>query len=169
MTVASSKFNKLNILSNSTIYIISTASVTQILPLDIFALAKCFIVVKVAKANIAILKILLPRILLRQRLGLPISSVAEILVNNSGNDVTADNITPPKKAPDNLVVLSSISIYFDALIEKKITKEATTMYSKISNIYYLLFAAITESIYALIFGFGSSQPSGLITLLSFGL
>ena len=71
---------------------------------------------------------------------------AEILVNNSGNDVTADSNTPPRKAPDNFVVLSSISIYFDALIEKNTTNEATTMYSKISNIYYLLFAAITESI-----------------------
>lgn len=36
-------------------------------------------------------------------------------------------------------------------------------------LYFLLFASITESMYALIFGAGSSHPSGLITLLSLGL
>ena len=34
---------------------------------------------------------------------------------------------------------------------------------------YFAFAAITESIYALILGAGSSQPSGLMTLPSLGL
>jgi hypothetical protein len=45
-----------------------------------------------------------------QRLGLSISIVAEMLVKSSGSDVMADNNTPPKKAPDNFVVRSIISI-----------------------------------------------------------
>ena len=39
----------------------------------------------------------------------------------------------------------------------------------LNNSYFAAFAAITASIYALILGAGSSQPSGLMTLPSLGL
>jgi hypothetical protein len=45
-----------------------------------------------------------------QRLASSMSVVAEMLVNNSGRDVMADNKTPPKNAPDNLVERSIISM-----------------------------------------------------------
>ena len=57
------------------------------------------------------------------------------------------------------------------ICDKRVSDEKALkiIYVNTILIYYLLFAAATASIYALIFGFGSSQPSGLITLLSFGL
>ena len=52
-----------------------------------------------------------------QRLGLSISIVAEMLVKSSGSEVIAESKTPPKKAPESLVVRSIMSISRDADIE----------------------------------------------------
>jgi hypothetical protein len=57
-------------------------------------------------ASIAILNKLLPKMLPMHNPGESINVVAEILVNNSGKEVTADKRTPPKKAPESFVVLS---------------------------------------------------------------
>lgn len=56
--------------------------------------------------NVAKLKILLPKIFPKTSSGLFKISAPEILVNNSGRDVTAASITPPIKAPDTFVFLS---------------------------------------------------------------
>ena len=148
-TVAISRSKMLNILSSNTAYIEMINSVTRILPFEVSLFEKCFMAAVSERANTAILKMLLPRMLLKQRLGFSISRVAEILVKSSGNDVIAESSTPPKKAPDNFVVLSSISIYFDALMEANTTNDTTIRYSNMSNacchISPYCFDAITES------------------------
>ena len=65
---------------------------------------------RITTASIPKLKRLLPKILPIQSDGLSISTVAEILVKSSGNDVMAESNTPPKKAPDRRVERSNMSM-----------------------------------------------------------
>ena len=132
-TVAISLSKMLNILSNIAVYIKMIKSVTRRFPFEAFLFEKCFMAAISRSANTAILKMLLPRMLLKQSAGFSMSSVAEILVKSSGNDVIAESSTPPKEAPDNFVVSSSISIYSAALMEQNTTNETTVRYSNISN------------------------------------
>ncbi len=44
------------------------------------------------------------------RSGLSRKTVAEMLVNSSGSDVTAESSTPPRKAPESRVERSIMSI-----------------------------------------------------------
>ncbi len=64
---------------------------------------------KTNTAKIVKLNTLLPRILPETNCTSFKNIVDEILVNNSGSEVTAANITPPIKAPDKFVFLSSSS------------------------------------------------------------
>lgn len=58
-----------------------------------------------------LLNMSLPMMLPRHSPGLCSIKVDDKLVNSSGREVTADNITPPIKAPDKLVCLSRIYIF----------------------------------------------------------
>jgi hypothetical protein len=92
--------------------------------LETLAFLNAFTPNRISIDNIARLKILLPRILPKERPGLFNQTVAAMLVKSSGNEVTADNNTPPINAPDIFVVLSIKSTYFAALIDKRTTDVA---------------------------------------------
>ena len=82
---------------------------------------------RITTANIAKLNKLLPKILPIHRDGLSISTVADMLVKSSGKEVMAESNTPPKNAPESLVVRSIISIYREARIENHTTAAAVIM------------------------------------------